>query len=184
MSDTRRPPPTLESKICEEKARLERSYRNAEEAFDAARTAILQKVGRSSKDEYFTLARSADLSPVSPTACRVGAYYTHPRTRMRNHPGSTPEPQTDLVKQLLGCYRNMACKTCDKLVAAYKLEVRLFGNAVSKISGTLGDDSRLATQEAAHLLAKCRDANEALLAHLRQEHSNRNEDSDSGARNS
>jgi hypothetical protein len=38
---------------------------------------------------------------------------------------------------------------------------------VSKISGTLGDDSKLAT--------------DALLAHLRQEHSNRNEDSDSGA---
>ena len=75
----------------------------------------------------------------------------------------------------------MACETCDDLLSAYQRSVRLFGNAVSKISGTLGDDSKLATQEAAHLLVKCRDANEALLAHLRQEHSNRNEDSDSGA---
>ena len=75
----------------------------------------------------------------------------------------------------------MACKTCDELLTAYKREVKLFGNAVSKISGTLGDDSRLATQEAAHLLVKCRKASDALMAHLRQDHSNRNEDSDSGA---
>ena len=75
----------------------------------------------------------------------------------------------------------MACKTCDELLAAYKREVRLFGNAVLKISGALGDDSRLATQEAAHLQLKCREASDALLAHLRQQHSNRNEDSDSGA---
>ena len=65
----------------------------------------------------------------------------------------------------------MACKTCNELLAAYEQEVRLFGNAVSKISGTLGDDSRLAIQEAAHSLVKCRDANDALLAHLRHEHS-------------
>jgi hypothetical protein len=44
----------------------------------------------------------------------------------------------------------MVCKTCDELLAVYKREVRLFGNAVLKISGTLGDDSRLAT-----LLLKC-----------------------------
>ena len=75
----------------------------------------------------------------------------------------------------------MACKTCNGLLTAYNREVRLFGNAVSKISGAVGDDSRLATQEATQLLAKCRDAKEAVLAHLRQEHSNRNEDSDSGA---
>jgi hypothetical protein len=31
------------------------------------------------------------------------------------------------------------------LLAAYKREVRLFGNPVLKISGALGDDSRLAS---------------------------------------
>jgi hypothetical protein len=81
----------------------------------------------------------------------------------------------------VGVTAKMACKTCDELLAAYKLKVRLFGNAVLKISGALGDDSRLATQDAAHLLVECRDASDALLAHLHQEHSNRNEDSDSGA---
>ena len=70
----------------------------------------------------------------------------------------------------------MACKTCNGLLTAYNREVRLFGNAVSKITGAVGDDSRLATQEAAHLLVKCEDAKKALLAHLRQDHSNRNED--------
>ena len=75
----------------------------------------------------------------------------------------------------------MACKTCDDLLSAYKRSVGLFGNAVSKISGTVGGDSRLATQEAAHLLVKCRDASDALMAHLRKEHGNRNGGSDSGA---
>src|SRR5215831_2825747 len=75
----------------------------------------------------------------------------------------------------------MACKTCDELLTAYKREVKLFGKAVSKISGTLGDDSRLATQEAAHLLVKCRDASVALTAHWRLEHSDGNEDSGSTA---
>lgn len=48
--------------ICDEKARLLGSYKEAEAAFDTARTAIRQRVGRSSKDEYFTLARAADLA--------------------------------------------------------------------------------------------------------------------------
>jgi hypothetical protein len=70
----------------------------------------------------------------------------------------------------------MACKTCEELLAAYKRAVCLLGNAASKISGTLGDDYRLPTQDAAHLLVKCRDASDALMAHLRQEHCNPNED--------
>ena len=47
---------------CEEKAQLEFSYKEAEAAFDTVRTVIRQKVGRSSKDEYRTLARAADLA--------------------------------------------------------------------------------------------------------------------------
>jgi hypothetical protein len=47
---------------CEEKAQLEFSYKEAEAAFDTVRTVIRQKVGRSSKDEYLTLARAADLA--------------------------------------------------------------------------------------------------------------------------
>jgi hypothetical protein len=48
--------------ICEEKAQLECRYREAEDAFYSARTAIRQMVGRSAKDEYLTLARVADLA--------------------------------------------------------------------------------------------------------------------------
>jgi hypothetical protein len=48
--------------ICEEKTQLARRYKEAEAAFDTARTAILQKVGRSSRAEYLTLAIAADLA--------------------------------------------------------------------------------------------------------------------------
>ena len=47
---------------CEEKAQLECRYREAEDAFHSARTAIRLKVGRLAKDEYLTLARAADLA--------------------------------------------------------------------------------------------------------------------------
>jgi hypothetical protein len=48
--------------ICEEKAQLECRYKEAEAAFGTARIAIRQKVGRSSKNEYLTLAGAADLA--------------------------------------------------------------------------------------------------------------------------
>jgi hypothetical protein len=48
--------------ICEEKAQLECRYREAEDAFHSARTAIRQKGGRLAKDDYLTLARAADLA--------------------------------------------------------------------------------------------------------------------------
>jgi hypothetical protein len=48
--------------ICEDKAQLERSYKEAEAAFDTVRTAIRQKVGSSSKNEYVILARAEDLA--------------------------------------------------------------------------------------------------------------------------
>jgi len=48
--------------ICQEKAQLERRCREAEDAFHNAQIAVRQKVARSAKDEYLTLARSADLA--------------------------------------------------------------------------------------------------------------------------
>ena len=48
--------------ICKEKAQLECRYREAKEAFQNARNAIRQNVGRSSKQEYFTLHHSVDLA--------------------------------------------------------------------------------------------------------------------------
>ena len=153
---------------CEAKAQLECSYKDAEAAFDTARTAIRQKVGKSSKYEYFMLAcRGSSLVP--PPACREGACYTHSRTRMRNNPGSFPEPQTDLVKQLPwgDSYRTMACKTCDELLAAYKREVRLFMNVVLNIPGRLRDDSRMTPQEWDRLSQKCRSWLQTTSIHLR-----------------
>jgi len=64
----------------------------------------------------------------------------------------------------------MVCKTCDELLAAYKREVRLFMNAVLNIPGGFGDDSRVTHQVFDRFTQKCRGANEALMAHLRQEH--------------
>ena len=65
----------------------------------------------------------------------------------------------------------MACKTCDELLAAYSREVRIFRTAVMNISGVLGeDDSRVTIQELDRLRQKCRNASEALMAHLRHDH--------------
>jgi hypothetical protein len=169
--------------ICEERVQLECRYKEAEAAFDSARTAVWQEVGRSAKDEYLVLARAVDLA-----WDRLQQAATELATHIREHgcrviPEASPSHKPIWWNNCLGGrHRKMACKTCDELLAAYKREVRLFGNAVLKISGAPRDDSRLATQEAAHLLVKCRDANDALMAHLDQDHSNRNEDSDSGAR--
>jgi hypothetical protein len=64
----------------------------------------------------------------------------------------------------------MACKTCDELLAVYKREVRLFTNVLLNTPGVPGDDSSVTFQELDRLSQNCRGANEALLAHLRQEH--------------
>jgi len=46
--------------ICAEKAQLECRYKEVEAAFATARAAIRQRVGRSSRAEYLTLATAAD----------------------------------------------------------------------------------------------------------------------------
>lgn len=96
---------------CEQKARLENSCKIAQAAFDTARSAIRQKVGTSSKAEYLTLDRAADLA-----WDQLQRAIKELATHIREHGCGTiegapppPAPQTDLVKQL---------------------PVRLFGNAV------------------------------------------------------
>jgi len=54
--------PSLAQGICEERARLDAGYQRAKNAFDTARTAIRQKVGTSSKSEFLTLDRAADVA--------------------------------------------------------------------------------------------------------------------------
>ena len=50
----------FEPGICQEKARLESNLNVAEDAFNTARTAIRQKVGKSSKTEFLSLDREVD----------------------------------------------------------------------------------------------------------------------------
>jgi hypothetical protein len=53
-------PRPIRQEISEQKAQLECRYREAKDAFNSARTAIRQKVGRSEKDECLDLAAAAD----------------------------------------------------------------------------------------------------------------------------
>jgi len=64
----------------------------------------------------------------------------------------------------------MDCKTCDALLEEYKRSVSFFKNAVRDNSGSLGTDSRLASEHTRRLAQQCRDAGEVLLAHWRKEH--------------
>jgi hypothetical protein len=66
----------------------------------------------------------------------------------------------------------MSCKRCDELLATYRREVTLFGNAVLKVAGAVGDDSRLASQEIGCLSQNCRDTSDALMEHWREHHGN------------
>jgi len=64
----------------------------------------------------------------------------------------------------------MFCETCDKLLYAYRLSVSLFRNSVVKTPGPLEDDSRLSGREMDGLSRKCKDASDALMTHLHQDH--------------
>jgi hypothetical protein len=48
--------------ICDQRARLESSYKVAKDASETARTAVRQKVGTSSKAEFLRLDREADVA--------------------------------------------------------------------------------------------------------------------------
>ena len=70
----------------------------------------------------------------------------------------------------------MECKTCDALLAAYKQAVNLYTNAGQSFRGALGDDSRLALKELRRLRQASKDADNALVAHLHQDHWRRTDD--------
>ena len=63
----------------------------------------------------------------------------------------------------------MDCDTCNELLTAYKAAVLRFQRAVSTIPGS-GSDSKLATEQAGRLRLECQNANEALMAHWREQH--------------
>ena len=64
----------------------------------------------------------------------------------------------------------MSCKACGELLAAYKHAVKLYSTAELKCRGMLGDDLQLALEELKRLRQACRDADDALMAHLSQHH--------------
>jgi hypothetical protein len=61
----------------------------------------------------------------------------------------------------------MYCQTCAGLLAAYRHSVNLYSTAVRKSLGAVGQD-----KEVERLSLKCREGNDALMAHWRQEHRN------------
>jgi len=64
----------------------------------------------------------------------------------------------------------MDCKTCVDLFIVYQLAVKLYAKSIRNLSGWAGDDLRLACEQAERLWLECRDANDALTAHWRQNH--------------
>lgn len=66
----------------------------------------------------------------------------------------------------------MDCRTCEQLLAAYRLSVSLFKEAVRKRAGAVGDDSRLPGEAATRLGLQCKDASDALREHWLEHHDN------------
>ena len=64
----------------------------------------------------------------------------------------------------------MRCQTCDHLFVAYKHAVSLYTQAMEDMGGLSGDAFQSALKELERLRAKSHDANEALMAHWRQDH--------------
>ena len=64
----------------------------------------------------------------------------------------------------------MECERCDELVSAYEHAVSLYTTAQRKLQGLVGDEFRLAWKELKRFREACKAADEALLAHWREKH--------------
>jgi len=62
------------------------------------------------------------------------------------------------------------CKTCDELVGGYKVAISLYITAQRGFKGPLLGDFKVAWEELKRLREACKGADEALLAHWREEH--------------
>jgi len=60
----------------------------------------------------------------------------------------------------------MVCKTCENLLTTYDHAVRLFTHAVQNVS-----DIRRLARDAKPMEQNCKDASDALMAHLREHRS-------------
>jgi len=56
------------------------------------------------------------------------------------------------------------------LLATYKRDVSQFRNAVLKVAGAVGDDSRLAAEQMDRLSQNCKHTSDALIQHWREHH--------------
>jgi hypothetical protein len=94
------------------------------------------------------------------------------RTCVRNMPSSSEE---QALQRVSPCdhrseTRAMECKTCDSLLADYKYSIQRFTEAVRCLPGLVGRDRELAHQKLEQLRLACRNADNALTAHRRQNH--------------
>jgi len=64
----------------------------------------------------------------------------------------------------------MACKTCEKLLAAYQISVRVYSEATGNLRGATADDLKCAMEDAERLHGSCREAHVRLLEHWRTDH--------------
>ena len=64
----------------------------------------------------------------------------------------------------------MGCEICDVLLTAYRNSVNLLKDAVRRGTGAVGNDYRLASEEATRLSQQCNEARAVLLAHWRKDH--------------
>ena len=64
----------------------------------------------------------------------------------------------------------MSCKACGELLDIYQHSVKDYATAVRKSRGLLGEELRLALKETIRLSEARKDANDALLAHFREDH--------------
>ena len=64
----------------------------------------------------------------------------------------------------------MGCKTCAELLRTYRQAAKLYAAAQERFQALLRDDFKLAWTELKRLREACRTADEALVAHWREEH--------------
>jgi hypothetical protein len=64
----------------------------------------------------------------------------------------------------------MACQTCDHLFAVYQFAVKLYAQAMGRMTGLVGADFQLALKELERLRGRCREANDAMTMHWQREH--------------
>jgi hypothetical protein len=91
---------------------------------------------------------------------------------LKNHFATTPRHArlSDTLQNR--ALESMNCKTCDDLLGAYQRAVHLYTTTVVNTAGLFGANRRLASQEAERLKLACRDADNALISHLHQDHGN------------